>query len=52
MLKMSLIVIIGLLFTACGSSEATPTKQNGMSKASYDRQNAAAKESHQGLNQD
>ena len=52
MLKVTISTILVLLFVGCGSSEPTPEKKSGMSKASYDRQNDAAKESHQGLNQD
>ena len=52
MLKVTISAILVLLFVGCGGNEPQVEKKSGMSKASYERQNSAAKESHQGLNQE
>ncbi len=52
MLRIVTAIVLVLLFVGCGAAKAQPQKKTGMSKAAYDRQNSAAKESHQGLNQE
>lgn len=52
MLKVTTLSILVLLFVGCSDSKPQVQHKSGMSKASYDRQNSAAKEAHQELNQE